>query len=58
MDGMQTTLRAGRVQGLEEFVRNNAEPLRYVLDKYKVWKQLKELEKGDAANELQESGTL
>jgi len=46
VDGIQTTLRMGSAPKLEEFKKENAGPLRYMLEKYKVWKELKEKEKG------------
>ena len=42
MDGLQTTLQVGCVPKLEEFKKENAGPLGYLLEKYKQWKELKE----------------
>ena len=46
MDGIQTTLQVGSSPVLEEFKKENAGPLAYLLEKYKQWKELKEKEKG------------
>ena len=44
MSGIQTSLGGNNVD-LKELKEINRESLRYVLEKYKVWKRLKELEK-------------
>jgi len=46
MDGIQTTLQVGSAPKLEEFKKENAGPLSYLLEKYREWKELKEKEKG------------
>ena len=42
MNGLQTTLQIERAPKLEEFKKENAGPLGYLLEKYKQWKELKE----------------
>lgn|GEM_PF-6952361 len=50
MDGVQTTLQVGSAPRLEEFKKENAGPLAYLLEKYKQWKELKEREKGKGSD--------
>lgn len=45
MDGVQTTLQIGKAPQLEEFKKQNLKPIKYMLEKYKQWKELKEKEK-------------
>jgi len=42
VDGIQTILQVGCAPKLEEFKKDNAAPLCYLLEKYKQWKELKE----------------
>lgn len=44
MNGMQTTLVVGKATELEDFKKENLKPLKYLLEKYRQWKELKEKE--------------
>lgn len=59
MDGIQTTLQAGRIPELEEFKKANQGAIQYVLGKYAQWKALKEKAQAKGAdNALRKPGTL
>lgn len=45
MSGLQTTLQKVKASNFEEFKKENVEPLRFLLEKYAAWKELKKKEK-------------